>query len=142
MALALEVLSEVRAHQVVLCSIICATRFKTLVGGQLLGTECRKCRTQDGFEHLLQGAELEIPAERMEEPEPTVEFLVLLARRAHEINPGLPIPRYGPVEIMLGPEQPTTPQQTEEGAPRIEEGEISLAELSSDQWPGRERVSQ
>ena len=60
-----------------------------------------------------------------------VEFLVLLARKAYEVNPGLPIPRYEPTEISLSPGRSET-SRTHGEAPDVKAGEISLANQSSE----------
>ena len=84
---------KARETQVVLCGIICATRFKFYEEGDLLATECKKCGEEDSFDHLLGCAQMPpvpIPGDDME---PTVQFLVELAKKARGINAGLPVPR-------------------------------------------------
>ena len=81
-------------------------------------TTCRKCGAEDGFEHLLSCAGLEVP-ERTGGPAPTIECLVELARSAYRINPGRPDPRRPPAEIELDLDPPSG-------------GETELAELSFD----------
>ena len=88
---ALARLEHDRAKQVVLCSILCATRFKYYEGGDLLNTSCAKCGKEDNFKHLLKCADLTAPAPR-KNPEETINFLVELASRAQQIHNGIPIP--------------------------------------------------
>ena len=63
-------------------------------------TVCCKCGAADGFEHLLKCAGLAIP-DRTGYPEPTIAFLIELARAAYVINPGVPEPSPGRAEIFL-----------------------------------------
>ena len=71
-------LSDCRARQVVLASIICATRFKYFEDGGPLRTTCGKCGEEDGFDHLLACERLAVPRP-VKDPEPTAAFLVELA---------------------------------------------------------------
>ena len=50
-----------RAKQVVLCSILRATRFKFYESGDVLKTSCAKCGEEDNFRHLLQRVALPAP---------------------------------------------------------------------------------
>ena len=88
---ALAELSECRMQQVVLCSILCCTRFKYFEGRLLYPTVCQKCGGEDSFDHLTECVGLR-PATPTEDPDPTVAFLAELARRAHAIHSGLPVP--------------------------------------------------
>ena len=76
----------------VLCSILCCTRFKYFEGRFLYPTVCQKCGAEDSFDHLIQCVRLWPPGPT-EDPDPTVVFLAELARRAHAINPGMPVPK-------------------------------------------------
>ena len=89
---ALSRLEHDRAKQVVLSSILCATRFKYYESGELLATSCARCGEEDSFTHLLHCAGMRAPAPKTD-PEEIIEFLTILTHRAHEINAGLPIPR-------------------------------------------------
>ena len=89
-----------RAQQVVLCSILCATRFKYYKAGGLLKTTCLKCGSEDGYTHLVRCAGTVEPTLSLD-PESIIDFLVELSKRALQINPGLPKPRrseHTPVE--------------------------------------------
>ena len=121
-ALALEGLADSRALQVVLCSIICATRFKMLVEGKLHETACRRCGGTDGLEHLLECAGLTVP-ERTTEPEPTIAFLIAMAKAAYAINPGVPEPSPEQAEVSL--------DVSSEGGEEESPAELSLQELLS-----------
>ena len=103
---ALEELAHSRTLQVVLCSVLCATRFKYLDAGRLISTACRKCGATDSFPHLLVCAELTPPAPAAD-PNPMILFLRELALGALRTNDGPPIPFRGPnaadVELDLDP---------------------------------------
>ena len=126
-ALALEGLADSRALQVTLCSILWATRFKTLVDGRLHNTVCRKCGGVDGFQHFLNCANLEIPPRTLN-PEPTIAFLIIMARKASEINPGVPEPFFEPTEIVLSLEQEEEADAGEGGEEDSLEGMTSTDE--------------
>ena len=89
---ALERLEYSRAKQVVLCSILCTTRFKYYESQGLLRTTCLKCGALDSFHHLVQCAALTIPTPS-QDTDHMVDFLVRLTNEAYQINPGLPRPR-------------------------------------------------
>ena len=94
-------------------SVVCATRFKHYEGNRLMRTRCQKngCGEADSFEHLLECSGMGTPPavqpgkEAMEEGnEAMLVYLENLAIRAHEINPGPPVPlwsREGDAEIEL-----------------------------------------
>ena len=71
-----------------------------MVEGKLRGTKCRRCGELDGFAHFLKCADLTVLG-RTDNPEPTIAFLILLAQKAYEINPGLPEPWPDQAEINL-----------------------------------------
>ena len=87
-----DALAGSRVQQVVLCGILCATRFKYFEGSGLLPPTCQKCGAQDSFVHLVGCVEMRPPAPSPE-PEPMIEFLAELARRATRIHAGVPVPR-------------------------------------------------
>ena len=91
---ALERCDNDRARQVALCSIVCTTRFKYYEGRDLFATTCLKCGMRDSFEHLAACVGLVVP-EPSGDPEDMLVFLTELARRALQINPGLPVPYRG-----------------------------------------------
>ena len=90
---ALKELADDRAAQVVLCSVVCATRFEYYGAGQLLQTECARCGEIDSLEHLLRCTGMGPIPSPEEDPEPTIQYLVEMARRARDINAGPPIPK-------------------------------------------------
>ena len=88
-------LSYSRALQATFCSIICATRFKYCHKGRLLPTVCQYCGSVDSLEHLMACVRIGPmpPHDSSEEGiENRVRFLVELAVRAHNVNPGYPVP--------------------------------------------------
>ena len=89
---ALAQLESCRSKQVILSSILRATRFKYYEGGKLLKTSCARCGREDNFRHLLECARLFAPVPSVSTEE-MITFLVELATKAHEINKGIPIPR-------------------------------------------------
>ena len=89
---ALAKLEQNRPQQVVLCSIVCTTRFKYFEAGKLLKTTCLACGLEDSFTHLVQCTGMRMPSLSMD-PENVINFLVELSGRALKINAGLPRPR-------------------------------------------------
>ena len=91
--LAPEELADVRAHQGVLRKILCATEF---------GDFARGARYLLAFKNVKRlivstisyNVPLLPPPPPSLHPEPMVLFLTDLARRAHRINAGLPIPAF------------------------------------------------
>ena len=80
-----------RRSQVVLATIICATRSKTIApDGGLLEVECAKCGGVDSFEHLLECMKMG-PLPKANDEEGVVDFLVRLARAATEHAPLWPV---------------------------------------------------
>ena len=114
----LRKLTKSRIHQVVLASIICATRFKFFEGNRCFLVRCVAgggCQEPDSFPHLPRRAGQEIPQGGAEE---LVDFLTVLSGRAAGGDPGLPEPlrraAAGEIELELPP------------SPLRPEGEISL----------------
>ena len=97
-------LNHSRALQSTLGSIVCATRFKYFQGARLLQTECAYCGQVDSFTHLLSCVNIGQPPRDSEE---LVGFLVELADRAYNVNPGNPRPvrEGGGVELELVPSE-------------------------------------
>ena len=89
---AIGTLSQDRARQVVLRTIICTTRFKYYEGRKSFATTCLKCGSEDSFAHLVSCSGLTVP-DPSGDTESMIDFLSELARRAMQINPGLPAPR-------------------------------------------------
>ena len=76
-----------RRPQVVLATIICATRFKTIAhDGGLLDVKCIKCGGTDSFEHLLECMRMG-PLPNANEEKEVVDFLVRLTWAAVEYAP-------------------------------------------------------
>ena len=76
-----------RRPQVVLATIICATRFKTIApDGGLLEVRCLKCGGTDSFEHLLECMSVG-PLPNLTKEEDVVDFLVRLTWAAVEYAP-------------------------------------------------------
>ena len=101
-----------RQLQVILCSILRATRFKNLKDGGLLSTTCKRYQQQDSFEHVLICGAL-TPLEPKEDPETVIGFLAELAGIAMRITPGLPIPRYPVTAEEISLSQANTGQDGE-----------------------------
>ena len=94
-----EKLEQNRALQVTLSSILCTTRFKFYESGALLKTTCARCGGEDSFLHLVRCVGLSAPMPTID-PDNIIEFLVELTNRAHQMNPGLPIPKRDEQHLM------------------------------------------
>ena len=94
---AMSMLSRDRAAQVTLLSILGATRFKTFFHGVLVPTRCphvlggEVCGTEDSYEHLLRCHGLRIHERKGAD---SLDFLVMMARRAVPAIPGTVMPMY------------------------------------------------
>ena len=97
----------------VLCGIICATRFKYFKEGILFPTECRRCGEVDSFVHLLRCTGMGPVPEPGVDSEPTVLYLAELARRACRIGPGLPLPKRGILAEDLSLRMETSAEEEE-----------------------------
>ena len=78
-----------RALQAAFGSSVCATRFKYFQAERLLPTECQYCGHIDSFPHLIRCVNIGKPPTA---PDALVEYLIGLAGRANNINPGMPRP--------------------------------------------------
>ena len=126
---AIEHFEYSRAQQVVLCTILCTTRFKYYAKEGLLETQCLKCGEIDSFEHLVECAGLVVPP-LTKDTEPMVDFLIALTRKAYQINPGLPIPIAQETGRPSEPLEPLDELSLSEfeDAEAIEPDEFSLSE--------------
>ena len=127
---ALQQLEGSRPLQVTLCTIICATRFKYFEKNKIFPTTCKKCGAEDSFDHLVLCAGLSRPAPSLV-VEHIVAFLVDLARAAHQINPGLPVPRCT-TESVRCEEQIGVPTSPGEEQQHLELDELSLTSVRSE----------
>ena len=98
---ALKALADTRETQGVLCGVARAGKFKYSEEAGPLGAECGICGGVGSLGHVLQCSGMPQSPETRSDPEPTIEFLVELARLAREINVGAPIPRGRALEADL-----------------------------------------
>ena len=100
---AIKMFKGKRRCQVVLSSIICATRFKAFAeGGGLLEVRCLKCGEVDSFDHLLKCTGVhKLPTGGTEQE--VLGFLVALTREAVKYAPVWPsaVEKVEPMEISL-----------------------------------------
>ena len=104
-----------RAAQVMMGSLVCATRFKYYdEKGNLLPVTCPFCQDPDSFDHFLKCRK--VPMIPRNDDDQLVCLLRNLALRAEEENPAQPLPIHprNAEEIVLGWENPS-------------DGEISLS---------------
>ena len=110
---ALNELPHSRKCQTMVCSIICATRFKYVLEGKLTPVACGKCGRRSTFEHLVSCAKLRVPVPT-EDPDPTIAFLKELAIRACQFESNTPVPLILPTAEHLELERYESPESETE----------------------------